>query len=179
MFISKLTYLAVSIQINDHLLDNGLYPSAQSSYRKNHSTETALLKVKNDILLDIPTNSRLLFVHLPSWDWGGGGLLEWFASYLFGRRQRISVRGCQSEKSNLSCGIPQGSCLGPLLFTIYSSSLIDAVQNHSPSVHFYADDTQLYVSFSPEDEMGQLMPLQQLSVAFRCSGTGCEITDYY
>ena len=50
----------------------------------------------------------------------------------------------------------QGSCLGPLLFTIYSSSLIDVVQSHSPSVHCYADDTQLNVSFSPEDEMGQL-----------------------
>ena len=53
MFISKLTEKAVSIQINDHLVDNGLYPSAQSSYRKNHSTETAILKVKNDILPNI------------------------------------------------------------------------------------------------------------------------------
>ena len=86
----------------------------------------------------------------------GGCALEWFVSYLSGRCQRVSVRGCQSEKFNLSCGIPQGSCLSSLLFTIYSSSLIDVVQNHSPSVHCYADDTQLYVSFSPEDELGQL-----------------------
>ena len=57
---------------------------------------------------------------------------------------------------NLSCGILQGSCLGPLLFTICSSSLIDVVQNHSPSGHCYADGTQLYVSFNPEDEMDQL-----------------------
>ena len=160
MFISKLTYLAVSIQINDHLLNNGLYPSAQSSYRRNHSTETALLKVKNDILLDIRTNSRLLFVHLPTWDWGGGVYssgsrhiyLDAVSGFLFADANRRNLI-C------MSCGIPQGSCLGPLIFTIYSSSLIDAVQNHSPSVHCYTDDTQLYVSFSPEDEMGQLMPL--------------------
>ena len=79
----------------------------------------------------------------------GGKAFEWFRSYLSGRCQRISVRGCQSESLKLNCGVPQGSCPGPLLFTIYTRSLLDVVQDYLPSVHCYADDTQLYVSFSP------------------------------
>ena len=61
--------------------------------------------------------------------------LSWFKSYLAGRTQQL----------NLSCGVPQGSCLGPLLFTIYASSLFDILKSHLPSVHTYADDTQLYI----------------------------------
>ena len=59
------------------------------------------------------------------------------------------------KRFGLNCGVPQGSCLGPLLFTIYSSSLLHVVKDHLPSVHCDADDTQLYVSFSPKDEAGQ------------------------
>ena len=77
-----------------------------------------------------------------------GTALEWFSSYLTGRYQRISVRGCQSEKFNVNCGVPQSSCLGPLLFTIYTRSLFDIIKNHLPDVHCYADDTQLYVSIA-------------------------------
>ena len=49
--------------------------------------------------------------------------LLWFKSYLAGTAQQVSVDGSLSNKFNLTCEIPQGSCLGPLLFTIYASSL--------------------------------------------------------
>ena len=56
-----------------------------------------------------------------------GTALDWFPSYLSGRSQRVSVRGAVSDKFDLRYGVPQGSCLGPFLFTAYASALFDAV----------------------------------------------------
>ena len=118
-------------------------------------------------------------MHLRSWDLGWV-VFDWSASYLSGCYQRISVRECQSEKFNLSCGIPDGSCLSPLLLTIYSSSLIDVVQNHSPSDHCYIQTTPSFTFLlALKTWWASWMPLQLLSVAFRWSGTGCGITYYY
>ena len=78
-----------------------------------------------------------------------------------------SVRGCQSESFNLNCGVPQGSCLGPLLFTIYTSSLPDVIEDYLPSVHCYADDTHLYISFSPADETGHLDALAAIELCIQ------------
>ena len=79
-----------------------------------------------------------------------GKVLEWFASYLADRTQRVTVNDGLSSAFPLRQGVPQGSCLGPLLFTVYTSKLFDIVSKHLPSVHCYADDTQLYLAFSPD-----------------------------
>lgn len=84
-----------------------------------------------------------------------GTTLEWFHSYLNGRSQHVMVQGSLSQSLNLDFGVLQGSCLGPLLFTIYASKLFDVIKVHLPTVHCYADDTQLYVSFSPNKSTGQ------------------------
>ena len=65
------------------------------------------------------------------------------------RFQRVSVNGSLSDQFPLKQSVPQGSCLGPLLFTIYTRKLFQIVERHLPQVHCYADDTQLYVSFCP------------------------------
>ena len=54
-----------------------------------------------------------------------------------------------SDRFGIDFGVPQGSCLGPLLFVIYSSKLFNIVSRHLPNVHAYADDTQLYLAFKP------------------------------
>ena len=85
-----------------------------------------------------------------------GKALECFALYLANRTQRVTVNDGLSSAFPLRQGVPQGSCLGSLLFTVYASKLFDIVSKHLPSVHCYADDTQLHLAFSPavlgEDE---------------------------
>ena len=85
-----------------------------------------------------------------------GNMLSWFQSYLTDRVQRISIDGTLSNIFNLECGVPQGSCLGPLLFTIYTSKLFEVLRSHLPSGHAYADDTQLYFSFRPSDSLSEV-----------------------
>ena len=63
-FISKLTERAVFDQLQTHMLDHALYPLLQSAYRKSHSTETALIKVQNDILMNMDHQQVTLLVLL-------------------------------------------------------------------------------------------------------------------
>ena len=81
--------------------------------------------------------------------------LSWFYSYLSLRTQRISVQGALSNVFHLRYGVPQGSCLGPLLLNMYSSKIFDIFGHHPPKVHCYADDFQVYVSFNPSCAFSQ------------------------
>ena len=63
-----------------------------------------------------------------------------------------SVNRETSRPFDVKHGVPQGSCLGPLLFILYVSKLFTIVERHLPEVHAYADDTQLYIAFNPEPE---------------------------
>ncbi len=143
------------------LIDN------QSGFRSGHSTETALLSVteahriaKTDskssilVLLDISVtfntvNHQILLSTLSSL--GITGIqLHWFESYLTGRSFRVAWGGEVSKAHQLLTGVPQGSILGPLLFSIYTTSLGPIIQAHGFSYHWY-DDTQLYLSVHPDD----------------------------
>ena len=79
-----------------------------------------------------------------------GKELDSFASYLADHSQRVAVKGDVSSTFPLKQGVPhvQGSCLGTILFTVYTSKVFDIVEKHLPSVHCHADDSQLYLAFS-------------------------------
>ena len=135
-YVSKLIERAVFNQTYDHLVRSGLYPLLQSAYRKYHSTETALVKVANDILLNMNSQRVTLLVLLDlsaAFDTVDhsillqrlmadfvicGKALGWFSSYLSGRSQRVLFEGSISDSFDLRFGVPQGSCLGPLLFVL-------------------------------------------------------------
>ena len=77
--------------------------------------------------------------------------MEWFQLYLSDRSQSVVINGSVSRKHGLNCGVPQGSMLVPLLFTIYTSPLTDVLGKHSVSYHLYADNTQLYLTFQHKE----------------------------
>ena len=99
---------------------------------------------------------RILLKRLTSCFGVRGKVLEWFSSYLSGRSQRVLFDGIKSESFDVIFGVPQGSCLGPLLFVMYISKLLEIVQTHLPDAHCFADDTQLYLSFNPNNPDDQV-----------------------
>ncbi len=182
-FIAKTLKRVVFNQVSLLLSQNKKLDAKQSGFRSGHSTETALLSVtealriaKADskssvlILLDLSAafdtvNHQILLSTLSSLDITGIPL-RWFESYLTGRSFRVAWGGEVSKAHKLVTGVPQGSVLGPLLFSTYTTLLAPIIQAHGFSYHFYADDTQLYLSFRPDDP----------TVAARISGCLADIS---
>ena len=69
-----------------------------------------------------------------------GAALAWIKSYLADRKQAIKCGGAISAASNLTCGVPQKSVLGQLLFLVYTIGLDDVIARHDLKNHAYADD---------------------------------------
>ena len=78
-------------------------------------------------------------------------VLDWLTSYLTNRTQFVQLNGSCSKSSVVTCGVPQGSVLGLILFLSYTADLTRLVNAHNLQVHLYADDTQVYGFCDIED----------------------------
>ena len=137
-FISKLVERVVASNVNDYACSNGLENVEQSAYKSGHSTETALLSIKNDAHLALAQgeatatvllnqsaafetiNPGTILECLSSWSGIGGIVLEWFNSYL---SDRFQVGFILSGAKKLLFEVPQGSVLGNILFSLYTTPL--------------------------------------------------------
>ena len=171
-YVSKLVECVTAAQLVNHIERHNLKEVHQSAYCAFHSMETALLKVKTDvikvlknqevaclILLDLfaafnTTDQNILLGRLETRFAVTGTTLNWLRSYLTNRTQAVAVGDPLLEGSRLAfvllkSGIPQGSVLGPILFTMCTAPIGDIYKNNYIEFHLYADDTQIYLSFKP------------------------------
>ena len=92
-------------------------------------------------------------LHRLTHDVGVGQIaLKWFKSYMSDRVQAVHINGSTSPARPLTCGVPQGSVLGPQLFSIYAAPVSKIIRNNNLLSHFYADDTQIYITVKPHQE---------------------------
>ena len=106
------------------------------------------------ILLDLSTvfdmvNHQLLLNRLKYRFRFCGVMLDWIGSYLIERKQGVAIGDVQSDAVELLQGVPQGSVLGPILFSLYTSPLGDICHQHNVNFHVFVDNQQSYFSFQP------------------------------
>ena len=178
--ISKILERLALARLSPFILASSNFNPLQSAYRKKHSTETCIIKTLSDVYKSIEAGTSTLAVSLDlsaAFDtvchstlltrlensFGiSGVVLKWISSYISDRSQFISAEDHKSSTHSLTFGVPQGSVLGPLLFTTYTSPTSHLVSSFGLSQQQYADDTIIYLSLS------KLNPHCSISILENC-----------
>ena len=173
--LSKMLEKITFKQMFNYFNSNGLLTNAQHAYRPGHSTSTALvhmtdkwLKSIDDrllvgaVLLDFTAafdviDHQILMAKLKCYGFSPLSL-AWIESYLSGRKQKVFFNGSYSSSGNMTLGVPQGSCLGPLLFSIFINDLPFAVKN--ADLIMYADDSTLFYASPTSAELKQNLQVE-------------------
>ena len=169
--MSKIFEKAMFVRLSDYLEKKQSLIMNQYGFRKKHSTYMAIMDMYDRISKAIDKNEYCIgiFIDLSkAFDtldhdillsklehYGVRGIaLDWFRNYLRNRKQYVYYNGISSDFMDISCGVPQGSILGPLLFILYINDIV----NCSDVLQFilFADDTNLFLS---NTDIWQLMDL--------------------
>ena len=159
-------------QLYEYLNNNNLISASQSGFRSLHSTLTALIEATDNWSINIDKGllNGIIFIDLKkAFDTIDHTILlrklriygvdengiKFFESYLSNRSQRCCVNGELSETAKITCGVPQGINLGPLLFLIYINDLPNCLDRASPRM--FADDTNISIAANSLTELEQII----------------------
>ena len=163
-FIVKILEKFVLSQVSPYLNSHNYYNTCQSAYRPGHSTETALLNIVDDLFLSLnkgkisvlalldfssafDTIDHPILVHRLHTDFGfTDTVLQWVSSYQTDRTHYVFLSNHCSAFAPVHSDVPQGSVLGPILFTMYMKPLSTIIDLHSIIHHSFSDDIQLQMS---------------------------------
>ena len=193
-YILKIIERIVCDQLTSYTANSGKTEPLQSAYKQSHPTEKAMLKVKTDLLdainqkkvvclviLDLSAafdtvNCEYLLNHLKYRFGVNCTVLAWLTDYLTEQTQRVVLDGeqgqVQSDLVTLKYGVPQGSVLGLILFTLYISPLGDICRKHGIECHSYTDDQQENLSFAPAIVGDKETCFTNLKITYRMLGSG-------
>ena len=161
--LSKIIEYAIKQQLVFHMEKNNILPDVQSGFRRGHGCATALLNVTDYIFKALDSNlctvlimldysrafdtlSHTALVYILKYFGLSESAVSFFESYLRDRKQAVLLKGITSNFIDVPGGVPQGSVLGPVLFSLYTAMLPTYIKNCGTQM--YADDTQIFYSFS-------------------------------
>ena len=181
--ISKMLERLFLSRLKEHISKSTNFSKFQSAYRQFHSTETAMLKILNDVYITADGKKSTCLVALDlsaAFDtldhttlldrlrvtFGiNSSAINWLSSYLANRTQFINFDNIHSSPTKCDIGVPQGSVLGPVLFSLFVSPVAGVISKFGISFHQFADDTQLYIGVDPKSTIASLDILDRCSRA--------------